>query len=52
MCVQRAVRPHQPRLGRRQLAPAVNHLALGAHALHFGRDGLDQVHAQLLAMAA
>ena len=34
MRVQRAVRPHQPRLGRRQLAPAVNHLALGAHALH------------------
>ena len=47
MRVQRAVRPHQPRLGRGQLAPAVDHLALGAHARHLGREGLHQVHAQL-----
>ena len=45
--VERAIGADQLRFGRGQLAPAVDDAADGAHALHLGGEGLEDVHAQL-----
>src|SRR3569832_848364 len=44
--IQRPIRPEQLGFRRRELAPAMQDLPFGAHALHVAADGAHEVHAE------